>query len=132
MSGVDEYWQFDKGGKAVAEEIHRQTEPRAVFLTGPYHNNPIFLSGRKALLGFGGHAWGMGIDMGERERDVRTMLAGGAEALALIRRYRVDYALIGDPERNGFKADGAFFDAHFPKLVQVGTFVVYDLRNPER
>ena len=131
-SGVQDYWQFDKAGTAVAEEIARQTAPRSVFLTGPYHNNPIFLSGRKSLLGFPGHAWAAGIDTAGRERDVQTMLTGGPEALELIRRYRVDYALIGDPERNGFKADAAFFDAHFPKVAQVGSYAVYGLRDRRR
>jgi hypothetical protein len=126
--GAGEYGQFDAAAEAIATEIRARTEPRARILTGPYPHSPVLLAGRKPLIGAPAYVEGLGIPIGSRLEDMRRMLRGEPEALGLIRRYRVSYALISDFEVGDFQANRAFFEANFPRLAAVGRYVLYDLR----
>jgi hypothetical protein len=120
-----EYHEFTRDDARVAELLRAETAPRAVILAAPTHNSPVFLAGRKLVLGYPGHLWPLGIEYGERERDVRSMLAGDGRAADLVRAYGVTHALIGDLERRHFGANQAFFEGRYPKIAQVGPYAVY-------
>ncbi len=51
---------FDSAGVAFAELVKEKTEPRALIIHAPVHNHPVFLTGRRSLMGydtFGHMAW---------------------------------------------------------------------------
>jgi uncharacterized membrane protein len=127
------HWRlFSAGDQAAAAVVRERTPPRSVFLTAPLHNHPVMgLAGRATVLGFPGWLWTHGYPYREREADVRTMYAGGGEALALLQRYGVDYVFIGPGERQ-LAADAAWFERSFPVVHRDREFTIYDVRRPPR
>ncbi len=123
-SGGEEQREFDADGIAFAELIKQQTPPRSLILTAPTYNHPVFLAGRRALLGYGGHLWSQGIDYAAREREVNSIYAGGTAADALLDKYGVDYVVVGPLER---AAVPVVSDNYFTRLTQVGEIGDYRL-----
>lgn len=113
----------------LAQQVRAQTSPTAVFLTDSAHNHPIMAFGARAiLLGFTGWMANLGFDHTQREADVRRMYAGGAEAVALMAEYDVDYVVIGPAERHRFAADDAWFGAHYPARFSNGEYRIYAVK----
>jgi hypothetical protein len=113
----------------AARAVRELTEPRALFLTAPDFNHPaLALAGRPVLRGPTAWLWAHGFEFRAREADVRRIYAGAPDALDLLIYYGVDYVYLGGAEREGLKADAAFFDAHLPALYRGAGVAVYDAR----
>jgi len=111
----------------LARRISVETPADAVFLNAPVHNHPVFLSGRKTLMGFPGHIWSHGYQGSyQREQDVKTMLKGEPNAKSLIEKYKPDYATVG-PHEKRLGAISKFFDANFTRAITTKSYKVYDL-----
>ena len=120
---------FDSEEVAAADYVRRHTAPRSLFLTAPVIEQSVLcLAGRATLRGPTFWLWSHGYEFRDRERDVRAIYAGGAEALELLRYYGVEYVYLGPSERRDFKTDASFFDANFPALYRSASVVVYDTR----
>lgn len=120
---------FDSEEVAAADYVRRHTEPRALFLTAPVIEQPVLcLAGRATLRGPTFWLWSHGYEFRDRERDVRAIYSGGAEALGLLRYYDIDYVYLGADERGDLKADASFFDANFDALYRSRSVTVYDTR----
>ena len=119
-----EYQEFDREGVVFAEVIKQQTPPRAMILHAPVHNTPLFLAGRRSLMGYPGHIWTHGIDSGPRENDIKKIYAGSSDALALLTKYRVDYVVVDPQERSVMPVSDAFFK-HFREVATVGDYHLY-------
>jgi hypothetical protein len=118
---------FDADGVRIANEIKSKTPAHAVILNTPTYNTPVDLSGRLSLMRYPGHLSSHGIDYGAREEDVKRIYAGGGVADILLRKYNVDYVLIGPEERDKMKANEAFF-AQYPIAAQAGQYKVYKVK----
>ena len=57
ITSSTEYQEFEPQGIALGDTISRQTAPRALVLHAPVYNSPIFLTGRRSLLGYPGWMW---------------------------------------------------------------------------
>ncbi len=111
----------------LAKRISAETPADAVFLNAPIHNHLVFLSGRKSLMGFPGHAWSHGYrDAYKREHDIRKMLKGKVESGALIDTYKPHYVTIG-PHEKRMGINKGFFDANYPCMITTKNYKVYDL-----
>ncbi|MGE0452200.1 MAG: hypothetical protein AB7O37_06615 [Vicinamibacteria bacterium] len=115
---------FDASGLALAEEIVRRTPPRALVLHAASYDSPVYLSGRRSLLGYPGHIWSQGLTSGDREAEIARIYSGAADALELLRRREIDYLLVGPQERRGLQVNDAFL-SRFPVVASAGP---YDLR----
>lgn len=113
-----EYEEFDRNGVAFAESIKQGTPHDATILHAPIHNTPIFLTGRRSVMGYPGHIWTHGIDSGPVENDIKRIYSGGFDAPALLTKYRVDYVVIGPQEHHVVKPNVAFFE-RFPIVVRI-------------
>lgn len=104
---------IDRGGVAAAAWTRTHTAPRAVFLVAPDNNHPIpVLAGRTLVAGYDGWTWSYGLPGWEtRQQQVQTMLAGGPGTPALLRRYHVQYVVIG-PQEIAFRANPGYWAAH--------------------
>lgn len=118
LTGQGEYQEFDRNGVEFAESIKEATPPTATILHAPIHNTPIFLTGRRSLMGYPGHIWTHGLDFGPRENEIKQIYAGGTGAAALLAKYRVDYVVIGPAEESVVKPNVAFFE-HYPLVVRI-------------
>jgi hypothetical protein len=119
-----EYQEFDRDGVAFAETIKQQIPPRAMILHAPIHNTPIFLTGRRSLMGYPGHIWTHGIDSGPREADIKRIYAGSPNAPALLAKYGVDYVVVDPQERSVMAVNDAFF-SRYPEVTTVGEYHLY-------
>jgi hypothetical protein len=142
LSGALDVWRvvsratvievFDRDGVAFAEMIERQTEPRSLVLHAPIHNHPVFLTGRRSLMGYPGHIWTHGLDYHRRELEIRSIYAGSADASALLARYGVEYVVLSPLERETLRANGvndAFFE-RYPVVGEVGEYRLYKIERP--
>jgi hypothetical protein len=124
VSEASEYQEFDAQGIAVAGIISAQVPPRAVVLHAPTFNSPVFLTGRRSLLGYPGWMWSRGLNYSERGADIQRIYSGAPEADALLRQYGVDYVLIGPAELASLKVNEQFW-SKYAMLSQAGAYRVY-------
>ena len=128
VSEASEYREFDAQGIAVAKLISAQTAPRALVLHAPTYNSPVFLTGRRSLLGYPGWMWSRGLDYSERSADIQRIYSGAPEAETLLRKYNVDYVLVGPMELASFKVNEQFW-SKYKTLSQTGAYRVYQIRD---
>jgi len=121
-----QYGEFDRDGIAFAESIKQVTPPTATILHAPIHNTPVYLTGRKSIMGYPGHIWTHGLEFGPREQDIKQIYAGSTGAVALLAKYRVDYVVIGPQEFSTVKANTAFF-ALYSEVANVGDYHLYKI-----
>src|SRR5438876_10552349 len=67
IGGTTSYREFDRDQIELAGEIRQKTPARALVLHAPTFNSPVFLTGRRSLLGYPGWAWSRGLDYTDRE-----------------------------------------------------------------
>ncbi len=122
-----EYQEFDRDGVAFAEMIKRQTPSRATILHAPIHNTPVFLTGRRSLMGYPGHIWTHGINFGQRESDIKRIYSGSADAASLLSKYGVDYVVI-DPQEHSVMPVNTDFFSSYPEIIKIGEYHLYKIK----
>ncbi|MGA9995227.1 MAG: hypothetical protein WBP93_07435, partial [Pyrinomonadaceae bacterium] len=123
-SGSNEFGEFDRDGVAFAGVIEQQTQPRSTIVHAPIHNDPVFLTGRRSLMGYPGHIWTHGLSYSERESEIRRIYAGAADAESLLKKYAVEYVVISQLEKNVMPVNERFFE-RFQKVGEVGDYRLY-------
>ena len=122
--GSRKYEVFDKTGIDFAEVIKQKTDPQAVIVHAQVHNHPVFLTGRRSLMGYPGHIWTHGLDFTQREAEIRRIYTGAPDAFDLIKKHGIQYAVVGPHERNVLAVNDLFF-SHFEKIGEVGEYRLY-------
>jgi hypothetical protein len=120
---------FDAAGIRFAELIKQQTDPRALVIHAPVHNHPVFLTGRRSLMGYPGHIWTHGLDFVQRESEIRRVYAGVPDAAAILRKYGVVYAVVSPLERNLMNVNDQFF-SKFQLVAEVDGYRLYKITQP--
>jgi hypothetical protein len=115
---------FSPDAITFAEEVRRVTPPRSVILARPSYDAPLFLAGRRTLLGYPGHIWSQGLDAGEREAVIKRIYAGEADASSLLAQHGVSFIQMGPRERHGGPGDAVVVDRH-PIVLDVGEYRLY-------
>jgi hypothetical protein len=126
MTRQGEYQEFDRDGVDFAELIKEQTPPRATILHAPVHNTPVFLTGRRSLMGYPGHIWTHGLDYGPRETEIKRIYAGAPDAEGLLAKYGVDYVVIDPQELSLMKVNTDFFK-RYPEVANTGEYHLYKI-----
>jgi hypothetical protein len=116
----------DPGGLQVAAWARANTAPTATFLVASAHNEPIpTLAGRRVVAGYPGWLWTYGLDDWKVKTDaVQLMLRGDPTTPDLLRRYGVDYVVIG-PLELGAGADPRYFSRIARQVYAGGGYTVY-------
>ena len=120
---------FDSFGIKFAELIKQETDARALIIHAPVHNHPVFLTGRRSLMGYPGHIWTHGLDFVQRESEIRRVYAGAPDAGAILQKYGVDYAVVGPLERNLMNVNDQFF-SKFTLVGEVDGYRLYKITQP--
>jgi hypothetical protein len=124
ISGAEENQEFDPPGVAMAETIAREAAPRAVVLHAPTYNSPVFLTGRRSLLGYPGWMWSRGLDDSQRHADILRMYGGAPDAAALMVRHQVEYVLVTPAEASSVGVNQQFWSS-YPKVAEIGDYRLY-------
>jgi hypothetical protein len=122
-----EYQIFDPRGVRFAEVVREQTQPRSTVIHAPIHNTPVFLSGRRSLMGYPGHIWTHGLDFGPREAEIKRIYSGAPDAEMLLGKYGVDYAVVGPNEKLVMPVNEQFF-SRFKKVGESGEYRLYKIK----
>jgi hypothetical protein len=129
VSRQTEYQEFDRDGVAIADAIRTTTPPRALVLHAPTYNPPVFLTGRRSLLGYTGYIWAHGLDFAGREADIKKIYAGDGEADALLSKYGVNYLTVTPLERGSFDVSDDYI-ARFRLVAEAGDYKLYEVAKP--
>ncbi len=122
------YRLFAKEDIRIAEIIREKTSSDSVFLTSNQHNHFVpCLTGRQIVAGYGGWLWTYGIDAGPRYKDVSLMFQGKEKAEELLKKYKVDYVIIGPSEKSHFNANESFYDKNYPLFLQMNNTKIYKI-----
>jgi hypothetical protein len=124
VAGETEYLEFDREGIAIAKVISQQSSPRALILHAPTYNTPVFLTGRRSLLGYPGWMWSRGLEYSQRQAEIERIYAGAPDAEVLLRRNQVDYALIGPEELRSMHVNQQFW-SRYSRVAQIGQYRLY-------
>jgi hypothetical protein len=121
------YQVFDAAGLRFAEFVKQQTPPRALVIHAPVHNTPVFLTGRRSLMGYPGHIWTHGLQFVRRESEIKRIYLGGLDADQLLQNYGVDYLVVGPQEKVVTPINNIFLN-RFQKVGEVGEYQLYKVR----
>jgi hypothetical protein len=121
------YQVFDAAGLRFAEFVKQQTPPRALVIHAPVHNTPVFLTGRRSLMGYPGHIWTHGLQFVQRESEIKRIYLGGLDADQLLQNYGVDYLVVGPQEKVVTPINNIFLN-RFQKVGEVGEYQLYKVR----
>lgn len=125
ISGTTENREFDSQGIAIASAISEQAPSRALVLHAPTFNSPVFLTGRRSLLGYPGWIWSRGLDYFQRNDDIQRIYSGGPDAAALLDRYGIDYVLVGPDELSSLRVVNEGFLSQYKAVAQAGPYRLY-------
>jgi hypothetical protein len=123
------YGVFNAEGVEFAELVKQETAPRAMVIHAPVHNHPVFLTGRRSLMGYPGHVWTHGLEFAPRESEIRRVYAGAPDATTILSKYGVDYVVVSPLERNIMNVNEEFF-SKFELVGEVGEFRLYKIAQP--
>lgn len=122
------YEVFDVKGIRFAEMVKQNTSPRSLVVHAPIHNTPVFLTGRRSLMGYPGHIWTHGLEFAPREAEIKRIYAGAPDAEALLKKYSVEYVVVGPLEYTVTRANDQFF-SRFEKVGEVGDYKLYKINH---
>jgi len=111
ISGASAVRIFDAASVQFADVVDRVTPADAVILHAPTPNHPVFLTGRHSVLGNLLHVASHGLDYTERAADIARIYEGTADTHELLRRYHVDFVVVGPDEREAFRTNDELFAA---------------------
>jgi hypothetical protein len=118
------YQVFDPDGLRFAELVKAQTAPRSLIVHAPVHNTPVFLTGRRSLMGYPGHIWTHGLQFVQREGEIKRIYLGAPDAEQLIAKYGIEYLVVGPQERIVTTVNDQFIN-RFQKVGEVGEYKLY-------
>ncbi|HEV8186388.1 MAG TPA: hypothetical protein VGP83_01480 [Pyrinomonadaceae bacterium] len=121
------YQVFDAAGLHFAELVKAQTAPRSLIVHAPVHNTPVFLTGRRSLMGYPGHIWTHGLQFVQREGEIKRIYLGSPDAEQLIRKYDIEYLVLGPQERLVGPINEAFI-SRFHKVGESGEYTLYKIK----
>lgn len=127
VSQSGNYQVFDRDALSFVQVVKQQTEPRSLIIHAPVHNDPVFLTGRRSLMGYPGHIWTHGLEFTERESEIRRIYAGTPDAEILLEKYGVEYAVVGPLERAIMTVNDQFF-RRFKKVGEAGAYSLYKIK----
>jgi hypothetical protein len=128
-SRAAEFRIFDADGVTFAETVKGVTRPRATILHEPTFDTPIFLTGRRSVMGYPGHIGSHGISYDDRWRDIKRIYAGGRDAENLLAKYNVEFVVVGPHERRDAPVNDAFF-SRFELVGETGEYRLYKIARP--
>ena len=136
ISGAAKQRLYNRDAVAFADSIVKRTHARALILHAPYYNDVVFLTGRRSVMGNTDHLFSHGLDYSSRADDVKRMFAGGPDADALMRHYRVEYVVIEPVDdsalpfnNRSFTINKEFF-TRYPIIAELGAYRLYEISRP--
>lgn len=116
------HFRVDLSGPVILW-LESNTSPEDVFLTAPYHMNPLFFAGRKIFYGWSYYTWTAGHDTFARDIELKNLFSGYngniSAFLDTAMKYNIKYAVIDSEllNNNEYTVDVEFFESNFEKVL---------------
>lgn len=121
---------WSKEDVELATIIKSQTPKDAIFLTNDNHNHWVVdLAGRKIVMGFRGWLWSWGINYSSREADINRIFLGDSQTPMLLKKYAIDFVIVGPGEMSNFRANQKYFESHYPLFISRYGQEIFDVRS---
>ncbi len=125
-SGLADRGDFDAVGAAVSK-IPLQER----FAAFPTYNHPLLLQGRKVVLGYPGHIWTQGFDLGPESNKLTTLMNGAPDWKETARFFQTRYLFWGRKEIENYPQSKRPWEQE-SKVVATGPWgTIYDLQSPK-
>ncbi len=123
------YQEYSSNEFVLANWVKTNTDKNSIWLTGHPHNHWLFnLTGRQTVLAYPGWLWTQGYNYLPVQNDVTQMYDGNQFSLDLLKKYGVNYAIIGPNEHTtDIHANRDFFDTNFKVVYQFNDTVIYKI-----
>ena len=121
----------------VGEWVRDNTNQDAVFASANTNVHPVrALAGRTVVSGSPGRLNDLGVDWYTRDKDLKNLYANPSEADAIIRRYDIDYIVVGPYEKSMFISEGgrtqdiddSYFNYFGALVYSTGGYWIYETR----
>ena len=123
---VSDYELYSKAQVDATEYIEKNTDERAVFLTGDNHNNAVAaLTGRSIVCGADTFLCYHGINTVERKSEVANMYADPVGNKELYKKYNVSYIFVSDVETDEFQINFEGLGQIAEKIYDAQNVVIY-------
>ncbi len=120
------YTMYSATELRLTDWVLHNTPVDSLWLTGNQHNHWLFnLTGRQTIMAYPGWLWTYGYVYWPVERDVRDMYDGEIVGKQLLKKYHVDYVIIGPGERTTFYPNEEAFDQSYHVVYQLGLTKIY-------
>jgi hypothetical protein len=119
-----EWVEFDQAAIKCANMIIKTTPPRALVLHAPINNHAVYLTGRRSLFSIAFMAWVHGLNLAAREGEIQRIYSGAPDAVDLIAKYKIDYAVVGPAERARLPVNESFF-SRYPMIGEADGYKLY-------
>lgn len=124
MTGASPLREFSDADIAAAEMMLANTKPHGVILQSPTWSSAVFLTGRPSVMGYPGWIGSRGLPYGERQADIQQIYAGSEQAEQLMKKYHVQYVVIGPAELASLPVNEQFWNQQ-QKIAEAGGYRLY-------
>jgi hypothetical protein len=123
------YKFFSKQDIEIARIIRENTPENAIFLTSDQHNHFVpTLTGRQIIMGYRGWLWTYGINYDQRYIDILEIYQG-TNTNFLLKKYNIDYVVIGQSEKTNYFANEAYYDKNYSLFLNKGGVKIFKIRD---
>ncbi len=130
---VSRYELYGTGALTLCSYIEKNLSPDALVLTDTRHNNEVAsLTGRNVLCGSPSYLFFHGLDYWENEEAARAIYETPKASFGLFSRFRVEYILVSDFERDAYEVDEKALGELFPLIYHDGNRKLYQVTEKDR
>ena len=116
---VSDYQMFSRADVQTAEFVEENTPEHSTFICWTQHINPVSaLAGRNIVCGPALWLSFHGYDLHDREADIRAFYADPEANDEVLRRYAVDYILIGEYETSSLTINEDAIASRYPCIFE--------------
>ena len=110
----------------LAQWAKENTASDSIWLVSPRHNHWLFnLTGRQAVITYGGWLWSHGIDYQTTEQDIKLIFKTANNDL--LKKHRIDYVVIDQHSIQQLKANTALFTLKYKIIKQDGKNKIFKI-----
>lgn len=122
------YRLFSASQLQFNERVRELTDQNAVFLTAPANTWIGMTLGRPIVMTWEDWIESHGLQTDRRKNDVDNIYRNSSDSRELIRKYSIDYIIIGSIERQMYSIDETLFSNIGNMLVKNDDYTIYDVR----
>lgn len=130
---LDSHVFLTKEELTLAQWTINNTNPYSNWLTGDQHNHWLYtMTGRQPIMAYRGWLWTHGYKYQPQEFAVTTLYTDPRNNLHLLKKYSIDYVVIGPHERTEWKADEQTWTELFPVIHQTKNTKIFKISDVDQ